>query len=126
MFALGIALAGRPLVELMTSNAVVRDHAMALIPFAALQPLIGAPAWLLDGMFIGATRGRALRNAGDPVDRALYRHRPVAAAVGRDRRVARADAQLSLPRGHALSLWLPGLVRDVGPPPPLAEPAPGT
>ena len=27
------------------------------------MPVIGVPAWLLDGVFIGATRGRALRNA---------------------------------------------------------------
>ena len=37
--------------------------AYALLPLAAIAPAIGAPAWLLDGVFIGATRGRALRNA---------------------------------------------------------------
>jgi len=36
---------------------------MALLPFAAIIPAIGVPAWLLDGIFIGATRGKALRNA---------------------------------------------------------------
>ncbi len=29
-----------------------------------MVPLIGAPAWMLDGIFIGATRGAMLRNAG--------------------------------------------------------------
>ena len=29
----------------------------------ALVPVLGAPSWLLDGIFVGATRGRALRNA---------------------------------------------------------------
>jgi MATE family multidrug resistance protein len=38
-------------------------QAMALLPYCALVPLIGFPSWLLDGIFIGATRGRILRNA---------------------------------------------------------------
>ncbi len=28
------------------------------------MPVLGAPAWILDGIFIGATRGAMLRNAG--------------------------------------------------------------
>jgi MATE family multidrug resistance protein len=62
-FALLIHLAGAPLVAAITDNPDVRAHAAALLPFAALVPLVGAPAWLLDGVFIGATRGRSLRNA---------------------------------------------------------------
>ncbi|MFV0625403.1 MATE family efflux transporter [Sphingomonas sp. ac-8] len=62
-FALLIHLAGAPLVAAITDNADVRAQAIALLPFAALVPLVGAPAWLLDGVFIGATRGRSLRNA---------------------------------------------------------------
>ena len=125
VFALGIALAGRPLVELMTSNAIVRDHAMALIPFAALQPLIGAPAWLLDGVFIGATRGRALRNAGI-LSTALYIGSDLLLRPWGATGVWVALTLSYLYRAGCLSLWLPGLVRDAGPPPPLAEPAPGT
>ena len=41
----------------------MRETAIALIPMVALLPLIGTPAWLLDGIFIGATGGKALRNA---------------------------------------------------------------
>jgi MATE family multidrug resistance protein len=32
-------------------------------PYCAAIPLIGVPSWLLDGIFIGATASRALRNA---------------------------------------------------------------
>ena len=32
-------------------------------PRCALVPGLGAPAWLLDGIFVGATRGKALRTA---------------------------------------------------------------
>jgi MATE family multidrug resistance protein len=50
-------------VVAITTDPHVRQTALAFLPFAALAPLIGAPSWLLDGVFIGATEGRALRNA---------------------------------------------------------------
>ncbi|WNO54179.1 MATE family efflux transporter [Stakelama saccharophila] len=62
-FALGIAAAGPWLVAAMTDNAAVRNMAGDLLIWTALVPLVGAPAWLLDGIFIGATGTRALRNA---------------------------------------------------------------
>lgn len=43
-FALLIHLAGAPLVAAITDNAEVRAHAIALLPFAALVPLVGTPA----------------------------------------------------------------------------------
>lgn len=63
LFSAGIALAGLPLIHAMTTDPAVRAAAGAVYGLTALVPLIGAPAWLLDGVFIGATRGRALRNA---------------------------------------------------------------
>ncbi len=58
-----IALFGAPGIHLLVVNDGVRAQATALLPLVVLLPLIGFPAWLLDGIFIGATRGRALRNA---------------------------------------------------------------
>ncbi|GAA4774561.1 MATE family efflux transporter [Stakelama sediminis] len=63
VFALVTLIGGGWGIAAITDNAAVRDHAEALLWFTALVPLIGAPAWLLDGIFIGATRGTALRNA---------------------------------------------------------------
>ena len=63
VFAAVFLIAGRPIIDALTSNADVRAIAGAMLVFAAIVPAIGAPAWLLDGIFIGATRGRALRNA---------------------------------------------------------------
>lgn len=63
LFALAIWIVGHPVIDLLTSNADVRAIAYALLPLTAIAPAVGAPAWLLDGVFIGATRGRALRNA---------------------------------------------------------------
>ncbi|MGK6318833.1 hypothetical protein [Sphingomonas sp. DT-204] len=50
-------------IDLLVTDAAVRDRAEALLPFVVLVPLVGTPAWLLDGVFIGAIGGRALRNA---------------------------------------------------------------
>lgn len=54
---------GGALIDLLTTNAEVREAARAVLPLAALAAIVGVPAWLLDGVFIGATQGRALRNA---------------------------------------------------------------
>ena len=37
-------------------------NARQFLPFAALVPLIGMPSWMLDGIFIGATRSRDMRD----------------------------------------------------------------
>lgn len=63
LFALLILLSGGTAIDLMTLDEAVRVQARAMLPFCALVPLIGMPGWVLDGIFIGATRGTALRNA---------------------------------------------------------------
>jgi MATE family multidrug resistance protein len=62
-FAGAIAAAGPAISAAITPDPQVRAAAVALLPFAACVPVLGMPAWLLDGVFIGATAGRALRNA---------------------------------------------------------------
>ncbi|MCW3847150.1 MATE family efflux transporter [Sphingomonas sp. LB-2] len=54
---------GAASIDLLVTNEAVRDTAERLLPFVAVLPLLGTPAWLLDGIFIGATGGKALRNA---------------------------------------------------------------
>jgi MATE family multidrug resistance protein len=63
LFAGAILLLGPASIDFVTREPAVRMQAMALLPYCALVPLIGFPSWLLDGIFIGATRGRILRNA---------------------------------------------------------------
>ncbi len=58
-----IWIGGVPGIALLVTNPDVRATAGMLLPLVALLPLIGTPAWLLDGVFIGATAGKALRNA---------------------------------------------------------------
>ena len=41
----------------------VRAEARAYLPWAAAGPLLGIASWMLDGIFIGATRAREMRDA---------------------------------------------------------------
>ncbi len=64
-------LAGSLAIQGIATDPEVRRTAAAFLPFAALVPLLGVPSWMLDGIFIGATRGAALRNAA-VVTTAIY------------------------------------------------------
>jgi MATE family multidrug resistance protein len=63
--AMGLAmmLAGPALIDVMTVNQEVRAVAREYLPWMIALPPIGIAAWMLDGIFIGATRTRELRNA---------------------------------------------------------------
>jgi MATE family multidrug resistance protein len=56
-------LAGPWLIDLMATAPGVRAEARGYLGWVAAAPLIGIAAWMLDGIFIGATETRALRNA---------------------------------------------------------------
>ncbi len=55
--------AGPMLVDLMATAPDVRAEARDYLPWIAAAPVIGIAAWMLDGIFIGATETRAMRNA---------------------------------------------------------------
>src|SRR5690606_34513402 len=69
--ALGFAVLLASIVLAVGPNVVaglapserVRDVATSHLPLAALYVLLGVVPWQLDGIFIGAARGVALRNA---------------------------------------------------------------
>ena len=61
-FSLFYVLGGRPLVDLMTNLDSVRAVAYRYLPWIMVQPLVGVWCYLLDGIFIGATRGREMRD----------------------------------------------------------------
>ncbi len=63
-FFIGIyALFGIPMFRLMTSDQTVVEAARAFIPWLALIPLLGCPAFTWDGIYIGATATREMRDA---------------------------------------------------------------
>ncbi len=61
--ATGLALAGGGLfVDVVSTHEGVRQAARDFLIFAALTPLVGALPFTFDGVFIGATWSRAMRN----------------------------------------------------------------
>ena len=60
--ALFFALAGTAIIDIMTTAEPVREAARLYLPWVVLAPLVGAAPWMLDGIFIGATRTRDMRN----------------------------------------------------------------
>ncbi len=57
-----IAFAGDALIAFLTTDPTVRAAAGDYLPFAAVTPLVGALAFVMDGIFIGATWSRAMRD----------------------------------------------------------------
>ncbi|NRB00347.1 MAG: MATE family efflux transporter [Rhodobacteraceae bacterium] len=53
---------GPLVIDVMTTSEEVRETARVYLIYMALVPLLGAPAWMLDGIFIGATRSGDMRN----------------------------------------------------------------
>jgi multidrug resistance protein, MATE family len=62
---LGLAfwLAGPVVIDLMAKDAGVQAAARTYLPWVAAAPVIGIASWMLDGIFIGATLTREMRNA---------------------------------------------------------------
>ncbi|MEH6718537.1 MAG: MATE family efflux transporter [Aurantimonas endophytica] len=55
-------LAGDALVAFLTTDVAVRQSAGTYLAWAALTPLAGALAFIMDGVFIGATWSRTMRD----------------------------------------------------------------
>lgn len=56
-------LGGHLFIDLQTDIDSVRQAAYPYLPYLALLPLVAVWSYLLDGLFIGATRAREMRNA---------------------------------------------------------------
>ncbi|WP_084399195.1 MATE family efflux transporter [Henriciella aquimarina] len=124
LISLAYFTAGGWIIQSFVSDAEARAIAQSYLPFCALIPLIGLPSWQLDGFFLGATQGRALRNAG--VAACLlyvgtdFLLRPAFGNTG----VWSAFLTMYVWRAVALGVYLPSLIRQTvsGTPPP--QPAP--
>lgn len=70
-WSMGIALifigiyhfAGVPLLRMMTSDAAVVEASREYLPWLLLMPVIGCAAFTWDGIYIGATASKAIRNS---------------------------------------------------------------
>lgn len=62
MFMVLYAVAGVPVLQIMTSDREVIDMCRNYIPWLLLMPLVGCAAFTWDGIFVGATASGTIRN----------------------------------------------------------------
>lgn len=106
-------LGGGWLIETFILDPEAQSAALAFLPWCAAVPVLGITAWQLDGLFLGTTQGRALRNAG-VISAALYLGtdmllRPAYGNTG----VWAAFLMMYIYRAGALGIYVPGLFRSL-------------
>ena len=62
LMALAFYVFGESIIKVMTTAEDVRLVSYEYLPWMVLAPLAGVAAWMLDGVFIGATRTADMRN----------------------------------------------------------------
>jgi MATE family multidrug resistance protein len=55
--------AGVPVLKVMTSDAAVMEATLGYMPWLLLMPVMGCAAFTWDGIYIGATASKAIRNS---------------------------------------------------------------
>ncbi|WP_343081746.1 MATE family efflux transporter [Ostreiculturibacter nitratireducens] len=63
VLSLGFLVLGPLLIDLMAKAPEVQSAARLYLPWIVAAPVIGIASWMLDGIFIGATMTRDMRNA---------------------------------------------------------------
>ena len=114
IFALAIVLFGGAIIDVITTNEAVRQAAYPYLAFVALIPLAGMPAWLLDGIYIGATWSRAFRNAALAAT-ALYVATDLALRPWGATGLWAAMLLSYIYRAFALGILLPARLRTIAP-----------
>jgi len=62
LMALAFFVFGNSIINIMTTAEDVRTVSYEYLPWMVVAPLAGVAAWMLDGIFIGATRTADMRN----------------------------------------------------------------
>ena len=62
ILALVFAVFGARIGELMTTSEEVRAAFRVFLPYMVAAPLVGCASWMFDGIFVGATRSKDMRN----------------------------------------------------------------
>ncbi len=63
VLAAAFALFGPLAIDIMTTSPEIRSEARQYLVWVVALPIIGAPSWMLDGIFVGGMRTRDMRNA---------------------------------------------------------------
>lgn len=113
-FALVYWGAGAWIVERLTDQAAVRAAAETYLPWAALSPVISVWGFLLDGVFIGATRTRELMLSMIVSLAVFVAVSSALLALHGNHGLWAAMMIFMAARGVTLARYLPGVVRGVG------------
>lgn len=62
LMSIAFLIGGTAGIDLLSTSEAVRAEARIYLPWMMFAPLIGAASWMLDGIFIGATRTKDMRN----------------------------------------------------------------
>ena len=107
-------LLGPIFVDLITSVPEVRATAREYLFWAVLSPVVSIWSYQLDGIFIGATRGRAMRNAA-VLALAIYLVALIGLVPGwQNHGLWLALMVLMVARAASLGAYYPRLAREVG------------
>lgn len=63
IFCIIFLFLGDDFIDMISNITAVREAAYPLLPYLTLLPLVSVWSYLLDGLFIGATKAREMRNA---------------------------------------------------------------
>ena len=116
LIAVAYLFAGSALIERFVSDAEAREAALAFLPYCAAVPFIGVAAFQLDGFFLGATQGKAMRNAGIVVTLAYIALDLILRPQFGNTGVWLAFLGMYVLRAIALSYYLPSLIRATASP----------
>ncbi len=62
VFAVAFAIWGPWVIDVMAKDPAVQAAGRVYLPYMVAAPIVGVAAWMLDGIFIGATRTADMRN----------------------------------------------------------------
>lgn len=113
VFAAFYLAIGDDIIRFAIQDPDARQAALDFLPWCSAVPVLGVAAWQLDGLFIGATRGRDLRNAAI-VTAVVYVATDIwlSGSFG-NHGVWAAFLMMYVYRALALAVCLPGLISDI-------------
>ena len=106
--------AGPALIDVMTTSESVREEARRYLPWMVALPVISVASYMLDGIFIGATRTREMRNAMLISTAVYFAALAVLAPALENHGLWAAMMVLNLARAVTLGLRYPKLEAAVG------------
>ena len=62
VLAICFAVFGTTIIAIMAKNVPVQEAAAIYLPYMVAAPIVGVLPWMMDGIFIGATRTKDMRN----------------------------------------------------------------